>query len=612
MAFFNKSDNDVNVRVTSEADTKGIDQTTASISDLEQKSYAGNKAVAALGSVGKVAAIGVAAMGVATGFAGKAALDATSQFEQNRVAFDVMLGSAAKGRQMMQDIANFAKATPFELPEVVTASKQLLAFGFAQDQIIPTMRKLGDIAAGVGIPVGQLAYVYGQVRVAGKLMGGDLLQFTNAGVPMIEGLSKVLKVSQGDVKKLVEQGKVGFPEVQKVIDNMTNSGSQFGGMMAKQSQTFGGVVSNIKDSFGQVLRSAMGMDQAGDIVKGGLFDKLKNAANTAMPAINDFAQKVGPFMAKAIDVVGPPIGALLKGIGALTKFLFEHKVALAMVAGAIGGPLVAAFVAWAAAAAIAAANTLIALAPIILIGAAIAGVAYLISTNWEMIKDAFTGGVKWIGDKLTYLKDNFWSIVGEIISFWATLPIKIPAMIVEAITSVASWLMSFKWSDIWAGLWQSALNVADQVWQAIQGAWRKIVGLDWGAIVVNVGKGIANTIIDLINGGIRGAFRSVPILKDHIPQIPHFSHGVRNFEGGLAVVGDVNGSGGEVVDLPRGSNVYSNSESKQMMGAQNTYNIENVNLTTAEATMAWFNMQNRNGVLASKGISTVRPMTAGL
>jgi tape measure domain-containing protein len=293
MIGFGSSDNQVGILIKTTSDTKGIDQTTGALGNLDHSAGISAKSAALMGAVAGAAQVGIMAFGGAIKGAGEAAIGGAASFEQNRVAFETMLGSADKARTLLTQISKFAKETPFELPEVVQGSKQLLAFGFSADQIIPTMRKLGDIASGVGIPVGQLAYVFGQVRVAGKLMGGDLMQFTNAGVPMIEGLSKVLHVSQGEVKAMVEQGKVGFSEVQQVIDNMTGSGSQFGGMMEKQSHTFNGVVSNIKDGFSQMLRSAVGVTNAGDIVQGGFFDKLKSGAQGLMPVL----QRMGDNMA---------------------------------------------------------------------------------------------------------------------------------------------------------------------------------------------------------------------------------------------------------------------------------------------------------------------------
>src|SRR5687768_6342713 len=100
----------------------------------------------------KVAALGTALGGGAlvTGVTGLGmhAVKLAADAEQARVAFTTMLGSAEKANALQDQINQFAASTPFQTAELIAASKSLLAFGVAQDQIIPTMRTLGDLSAG--------------------------------------------------------------------------------------------------------------------------------------------------------------------------------------------------------------------------------------------------------------------------------------------------------------------------------------------------------------------------------------------------------------------------------------------------------------------------------
>nr|DAD88513.1 MAG TPA: UBA2-like domain protein [Podoviridae sp. cttxo15] len=48
---------------------------------------------------------------------------------------------------MLQNLSDFAAKTPFELPEVRQNAKQLLAMGVSAENIIPTMKALGDVAS---------------------------------------------------------------------------------------------------------------------------------------------------------------------------------------------------------------------------------------------------------------------------------------------------------------------------------------------------------------------------------------------------------------------------------------------------------------------------------
>ena len=104
------------------------------------------------------------------------------------------------------------------------------------------MRRLGDIASGVGVRLEDLAYLYGTTRVQGRLYTADLNQFTSRGIPMIEALAETMGVATGEVKKMVEEGKVGFPEVEAAIAHLTDEGGKFNGLMAAQSQYAGGPV----------------------------------------------------------------------------------------------------------------------------------------------------------------------------------------------------------------------------------------------------------------------------------------------------------------------------------------------------------------------------------
>ncbi len=170
------------------------------------------------------------------------------EFQQLEVAFTTMLGSADKANKLMQQLIKTAATTPFDLKSVAGGAKQLLAYGMEADQVNDTLIKLGDIAAGVSIPLGDLVYLYGTTMVQGRLYTQDLNQFVGRGIPLLEELAEQFGVAQSDVKKLVEEGKVGFPHIQKAIENMTSAGSKFGGLMEAQSKTIKGQISNIEDS----------------------------------------------------------------------------------------------------------------------------------------------------------------------------------------------------------------------------------------------------------------------------------------------------------------------------------------------------------------------------
>ena len=176
-----------------------------------------------------------------------------SQFQQLEISFGTMLKSKEKANDLMAQMADLAAKTPFGLEEVSEGAKRLLAFQVPAEEVTETLRRMGDVAAGLGVPMGQLIHVYGQVKAQGKLMTNDLYQFMNAGIPIIAELSKVVGKSETEIKDMVSAGKIGFPEVQAVIKNMTNEGGLFFNLMAEQSKSLGGQISNLGDNFDQML-----------------------------------------------------------------------------------------------------------------------------------------------------------------------------------------------------------------------------------------------------------------------------------------------------------------------------------------------------------------------
>lgn len=176
-----------------------------------------------------------------------------SEFQQLEISFGTMLKSKEKANALMAQMTELAAKTPFGLQEVSEGAKRLLAFQVPAEEVTETLRRMGDVAAGLGVPMGQLIHVYGQVKAQGKLMTNDLYQFMNAGIPIIAELSKVVGKSETEIKDMVSAGKIGFPEVQAVIKNMTSEGGLFFNLMAEQSKSLGGQISNLQDNFDQML-----------------------------------------------------------------------------------------------------------------------------------------------------------------------------------------------------------------------------------------------------------------------------------------------------------------------------------------------------------------------
>lgn len=193
----------------------------------------------------------IAAIPAVISAAGLACVKAAADMETTKVAFTTMLGSADRANSTLAELQSFAANTPFEFTEVTAAAKSLLAFGISAEDLTTTLTSLGDVSSGISAPIGEIAEIYGKAKVQGRLFAEDINQLTGRGIPIIQQLAKQFGVAEGSVKGLVENGEVGFGNLEQAFKDLTKEGSQFGGLMKAQSATLNGVWSNLMDSIGQ-------------------------------------------------------------------------------------------------------------------------------------------------------------------------------------------------------------------------------------------------------------------------------------------------------------------------------------------------------------------------
>lgn len=368
-------------------------------------------------------ATALTAVGAAIGVAGGFALKSASDFQQNRIAFETMLGSADKARVLLKQVSDFAAQTPFELPDVVKGAKNLLAFGFSQDVVIDKFKMLGNIAAGVGTDkLPNLIAVFGQVKAAGRLMSQDLLQFTSAGVPVIDLLAEHFKKPATSIKQMVEDGKVSFNDLDQSLALLGGSTGRWGNLMAKQSLTVQGTFSNLQDTIGRVVRNVIGISDTGDVRAGSIFAKTADALNKVLDFLNAHQQQITDFFTKTFEfvaahwpliavIIGSALvpalvsmaGAVLLNMLYLAPFvaigvaLYETwnkaRPLFYMLAGAllgVGVAIIAGLVPALIAMAVAGWAAIAPFLPFIAIGALVGLVVYEIISHWQQIVTFFT------------------------------------------------------------------------------------------------------------------------------------------------------------------------------------------------------------------------------
>lgn len=289
----------------------------------------------AMQGMGTKMSLGVTAPIVGVGLA---AIKAAADQEQLMISFTTMLGSAERAKTLMEDLNEFAALTPFEGTEVQNSAKMLLAFGVAAEDMTGTLRQLGDLSAGVGAPLQDLAYLFGTSRTQGRLFAADINQFTSRGIPIIGALAATMGVAENQVKSLVEEGKVGFPELQGAMEYMTGAGGQFAGLMEAQSQSILGMWSTFKDNItltlaavGKILLEQFNVSENMTALlewMGGMKDSI-----IALSQENPELFRMGVIIAGAAALAGPALialgtaiafaGTAISGLGAAIGFILS-------------------------------------------------------------------------------------------------------------------------------------------------------------------------------------------------------------------------------------------------------------------------------------------------
>lgn len=235
--------------VTVSADTRDLD---AGIAKAEQSvGGLGSSLKSGIGAGIGMGALDLAIGAITTGMGAlkTAVIDVNGSLEQSQIAFTTMLGSGEKAESFLKELQNFAAATPFEFPDLVSASKRMLAFGFESKQVVPLLTAVGDAVAAVGggaETIDGVTTAIGQMQAKGKVSAEEMGQLAERGIPAWDMLAKKMGVTVPEAMEAVSKGAVKAGTFIEAFQE--GAADRFGGMMEKQSATFSGAMSTIADS----------------------------------------------------------------------------------------------------------------------------------------------------------------------------------------------------------------------------------------------------------------------------------------------------------------------------------------------------------------------------
>src|SRR5574344_1091036 len=221
--------------------------------------------------------------------------------ETQTMAFTIMMKSAEKAKAQMKDLYNFAVKSPLTFKDTSSAAKQLMAYGFAAKELVPTMDTLGTVALATGHSLGDIAYVYGTLRSQGRAYSRDLMQFGMRGIPIYEELASVMGVTTDKIQKMASEGKIGFKEVEQAFMNMTTGSGRFAGTIDGYMETLTGKMSMLEDIAERTLGSLM--DNTTDAMKNSIDGIIRTLDSSGFQnAVRSIGTEIGILASTVLSV----------------------------------------------------------------------------------------------------------------------------------------------------------------------------------------------------------------------------------------------------------------------------------------------------------------------
>ena len=326
-----------------EAELKGLPAASVpAASGIHSVGGAADSVQASIGNAALKVTGMVAAMAGITGLGdvAKNVIATGASFETLRLRLEQLLGSQQKSAEAFDMIKQLAITTPFEVTNLTESYAKLTTYG-----ITPTerqMRALADTAAAAGggqQMLERVSLALGQAWAKQKLQGQEILQLTEAGIPVWDLLAKATGRNVVELMHLSEQGELGRDVITKLFDAM---GAKNAGASERLMHTFAGTVSNAKDAmaefFDLISRSGV-LDYLTKEIQAVLteFDKLKNNGQLEAKAKAISAAVIDTInvLKSAMEIVGKFSGAIVILLEAMVvKNIVAFGVTLASVGAA--------------------------------------------------------------------------------------------------------------------------------------------------------------------------------------------------------------------------------------------------------------------------------------
>lgn len=240
------------------------------------------------------------------------AVQEAGSMEQISIGFTTILKSADAATAKISELQDFAARTPFNFQETANLSRQLLAMGTTADELVPTMKDLGDSVAALGLGqdvLQRIVFNFGQIQTSGMLTMRELRDFAISGIPVFDILRQKLRLSQEQLRRIGDQGISAAVGLKALREGMRE---RFGGAMEALNRTLLGSITNLQDSM-QRLGASVGAVALGPIT----------FVVRAITSFLDLINKAPGPVKSLVGIIGAGLAAGLTGLSlAMARSIF--------------------------------------------------------------------------------------------------------------------------------------------------------------------------------------------------------------------------------------------------------------------------------------------------
>ncbi len=204
-------------------------------------------------NVAKKMATAIGAVTTAIGGFAVAGVKYNAEIENYTTSFEVMLGSADKAREVIENLKAVGSATPFELSDLAKTTQTLINFGFTVEDAQESLLMLGDISQGNAEKMNSISTAFGKMSSSGKVALDQINVMIDAGFNPLQEISDTTGESMASLYDRISKGTLSVDEITASMQRSTAEGGKYYDSMNKMSQTFDGLKSTLVDGYNQLI-----------------------------------------------------------------------------------------------------------------------------------------------------------------------------------------------------------------------------------------------------------------------------------------------------------------------------------------------------------------------